>query len=249
MPSYILGFVTTSVFGVAGPIQDVVARPVRTRRLVPGGRVAGRRDRHVRRWPCIRTCTCWPAPRCATRRRVRTSSPARSAPSPAESMRRVVLPLLRPAIAAGAAVVMMETLTDFAHRAVLQRRHRDGRRVPDLAWHLRPRRGQRDRARRARVRRARHRPRTGRSAGGPASASPAARAAASNRRRLTGWQPAWPRRRPRSVVPSPSSHPRCSCVTWAIAEQRSPRGTPMLDQYPEYLWNSLALVAITASCA
>ena len=34
--------------------------------------------------------------------------------SPAEATRRVVLPLLRPAIAAGAAVVVMETLTDFA---------------------------------------------------------------------------------------------------------------------------------------
>ena len=34
--------------------------------------------------------------------------------SPAEATRRVVLPMLRPAIAAGAAVVVMETLTDFA---------------------------------------------------------------------------------------------------------------------------------------
>ena len=33
---------------------------------------------------------------------------------PSEAARRVVLPLVRPAIAAGGAVVMMETLTDFA---------------------------------------------------------------------------------------------------------------------------------------
>ena len=34
--------------------------------------------------------------------------------TPGEAARRIVLPLVRPAIAAGAAVVMMETLTDFA---------------------------------------------------------------------------------------------------------------------------------------
>ena len=33
---------------------------------------------------------------------------------PIQAARRIVLPLLRPALAAGAGVVMMETLTDFA---------------------------------------------------------------------------------------------------------------------------------------
>src|SRR6185436_13722614 len=34
--------------------------------------------------------------------------------SRAEATRRIVLPMLRPAVAAGAAIVAMETLTDFA---------------------------------------------------------------------------------------------------------------------------------------
>jgi iron(III) transport system permease protein len=40
--------------------------------------------------------------------------------------------------------------------------------------------------------------------------------------------------------------PTLQLMVWAIAEQRSPRGTPLLDQFSGYLWNSLQLVAITA---
>jgi iron(III) transport system permease protein len=32
---------------------------------------------------------------------------------------------------------------------------------------------------------------------------------------------------------------------WAIAEQRSERGTPQLEEYPTYLWHSVQLVIIT----
>lgn len=34
-------------------------------------------------------------------------------------------------------------------------------------------------------------------------------------------------------------------ASWAIDEQRSDRGTPLLDQYPGYLWNTLQLVLVT----
>ena len=59
---------------------------------------------------------------------------------------------------------------------------------------------------------------------------------ASSRPRLARL--ARPRRRPRRhavVVIAASSHRSARLVTWAIDEQRGPRGTPMLSRYVEFL--------------
>jgi iron(III) transport system permease protein len=41
--------------------------------------------------------------------------------------------------------------------------------------------------------------------------------------------------------------PVAQLTWWAVREQRSDRGTPLLDQYPTYLWNSLQLVAASVA--
>ncbi len=112
MPSYVLGFVTLSVFGFTGPIQnrwrdlfgaDAWFPPVESM----GGAVA------------VFTLVLYPyvflLARAALSDQAGTAyDVARNlGASPTEAARRVVLPLLRPALAAGVAVVAMETLTDF----------------------------------------------------------------------------------------------------------------------------------------
>src|SRR5262245_47197479 len=112
MPSYILGFVTTAVFGVAGPIQvwwrDRFGRDAwfPEIRSIPGAIAAF-------------SLTLYPYVYLLARAALRDQASAAYSvartlgASRGEAARRVVLPLLRPAIAAGAAVVAMETLTDF----------------------------------------------------------------------------------------------------------------------------------------
>ena len=113
MPSYILGFVTTAVFGVAGPVQtfwrDQFGRDAwfPEIRSMPGAIVT-------------LTLTLYPYVYLLARTALRDQAAtavlvARTlGASRAEAARRVVVPMLRPAIAAGAAIVAMETLTDFA---------------------------------------------------------------------------------------------------------------------------------------
>ncbi len=112
MPSYVLGFVTLSVAGFTGPVQgawrDVFGQdawfpPVRSM----GGAIV------------VFTLVLYPyvfllaraalADQAGTAFDVARSLGAR----PRDAARRVVLPLLRPPLAAGTAVVAMETLTDF----------------------------------------------------------------------------------------------------------------------------------------
>ena len=149
MPGYILGFVTTSVFGVAGPVQtwwrdqfgrDAWFPEIRSMPFAIAHAVAHAVPVRVPDGPRRAARPGRPAP---------TSWPARSAPRAAEATRRVVLPMLRPAIAAGAAVVVMETLTDFATVQYFNVETVTVGRVPDLARQLRPRRGERDRLARA----------------------------------------------------------------------------------------------------
>ena len=136
-----------------------VARMVRARRLVPTRRIARRRDHHVQPRPVsVRVPArprrasrpgVWRLPhgtvaRCRTRRIDAASrAPARS-----------------PGDRGGCRRGDDGNAHRLRDRAVLRRRHRVGRRLPDLARNVRPRRGQRTRARRPRVRRARHRART-----------------------------------------------------------------------------------------
>ena len=112
MPGYILGFVTLSVFGVAGPIQTWWRDQFGRDAWFP----------EIRSMPfAILTLSLTLYPYVYLMARAALRDQAASAQlvartlgaSRAEATRRVVLPLLRPAIAAGAAVVAMETLTDF----------------------------------------------------------------------------------------------------------------------------------------
>ncbi len=113
MPSYVLGFVTLSVVGFTGPIQnrwrDVFGQDAWFPEVESmGGAIV------------VFTLVLYPyvflLARAALADQAGTAyDVARSlGASPLEAARRVMLPLLRPALAAGVAVVMMETLTDFA---------------------------------------------------------------------------------------------------------------------------------------
>jgi iron(III) transport system permease protein len=63
--------------------------------------------------------------------------------------------------------------------------------------------------------------------------------------RLAGWRGASASAAASLVVAIAFAAPTLRLVTWAIDEQRGPRGTPMLRSYPEFLGNSLLLTAIT----
>jgi iron(III) transport system permease protein len=113
IPAYILGFVVTSVFGVAGPIQSTWRDAFGQGAWFP----------EVRSLPmaiATFTLTLYPYVYLTCRASLRDQAGesfavARSlGATPTEAFRRVVLPMLRPAIAAGAAIVALETLTDFA---------------------------------------------------------------------------------------------------------------------------------------
>ena len=113
MPAYILGFVFLSTFDAAGPVQGglrelfgvgVWSPPVRT---LPGAAF-------------VMTMTLFPYVYLMARAAFTEQSPttydaARSlGASRTRALYAVVLPLARPSLAAGLALVMMEVLTDFA---------------------------------------------------------------------------------------------------------------------------------------
>jgi iron(III) transport system permease protein len=243
MPSYILGFLTLSTVGRTGPIQDQwrawfgrdawfptvesIGGAVITFTLVLYPYVyllarAALRDQAAGAYQAARILGC----------------------GPTEAARRVVFPLLRPAIAAGAAIVMMETLTDFA---TVQYFGVDTVSVGVFrVW-----RGTYDRDAASELatlvlgfallaigleRIARRRARFGETGGTGGGIEPT---------KLRG---------PRAlaatvvcalVVAAAFVGPVIRLAVWAIDEQRSGRGTPLLEQYPEYIFNSLQLVAIT----
>lgn len=113
MPAYVLGFVYLSTFDFAGPVQtglralfgdDFGPLPVRS----IGGAIL------------VLTLTLYPYVYLLARAAFGEMAPtaydaARTlGATRAEAFRRALVPLSRPAIAAGLALVMMETLTDFA---------------------------------------------------------------------------------------------------------------------------------------
>ena len=113
MPGYVLGFVVLSIIGRTGPIQgawrdtfgaDAWFPEVRS---VPGA-------------AAVLTLVLYPYVYLLARSAFRDTAAtcydvARSLGStPWQAFRRAVLPLARPSLAAGLALVMMETLTDFA---------------------------------------------------------------------------------------------------------------------------------------
>ena len=93
---------------------EPMARLVWSRRMVPRGRVDGWRD-------VVFTLVLYPYVFLLARAALADQAGsaynvARSlGAGPLEAARRVVIPMLRPALAAGVAVVMMETITDFAN--------------------------------------------------------------------------------------------------------------------------------------
>src|SRR5690606_20416721 len=64
-------------------------------------------------------------------------------------------------------------------------------------------------------------------------------------RRLHGWRAAGATLAAASVVAVGFAAPAWRLAAWAFAEATGPRGTPMIDDYAEFLGNSLVLTAMT----
>ncbi|BBE21904.1 ABC transporter permease [Arthrobacter sp. MN05-02] len=113
IPAYVLGFVFLSVFDVAGPVQSFLRAVFGTDVWVP----------EVRSLPAailVMSLSLYPyvyllARSALIEQSSGTYDAARTlGATRGQALRRVVLPLARPSLAAGLALVMMETLTDFA---------------------------------------------------------------------------------------------------------------------------------------
>jgi iron(III) transport system permease protein len=245
MPGYILGFLTLSTWGRTGPIQarwlEWFGRDAPFPRVESvGGAIA------------TFTLVLYPYVYLLARAALRDQAAgvyhaARVlGASPSEAARRVVLPLVRPAIAAGAAVVMMETLTDFATvqyfgvdtvtvgvfriwRGTYDRDAASELATLVLGFALLAIGLERVARRRARF-----------AEGGAASG---------------GIEPVRLRGR-RAVLATVVCSlpvllafvgPVVRLASWAIEEQTSERGTPLLEQYPQYLSHSLRLVVTTVA--
>ncbi|MEZ5265631.1 MAG: ATP-binding cassette domain-containing protein [Acidimicrobiales bacterium] len=243
VPGYILGFLTLSTFGRTGPIQDQWAAWFgRDAWFPPVESIGG----------AIVTFTLVLYPYVYLLARAALRDQAAGAyhaarvlgAGPGEAARRIVLPLVRPAIAAGAAVVMMETLTDFATvqyfgvDTVTVGVFRIGRGTYDrdaaselatlvlgfaLLGH------QLERA-------ARRRARFGEAAGSGGGIEPVT---------LRGGRAALATALCALPVLLAFAGPVARLVVWAVQEQTSARGTPQLEQYPGYLSHSLQLVTVT----
>lgn len=113
MPAYILGFVFLALFGFAGPVQTAL-------RAVFGPDMWFPDVTSVGGVAVVMSLSLYPYVYILARSAMREQTPAtyEAARMLGDSRRaallRVVLPMARPSLAAGAALVMMETLTDFA---------------------------------------------------------------------------------------------------------------------------------------
>jgi iron(III) transport system permease protein len=245
VPGYILGFVTLSVFGVAGPIQGA-------------WRDAFGRDAwfpEIRSMPfAIVTLALTLYPYVYLMARASLRDQAATAAQVArtlgatrgEATRRIVLPMLRPAVAAGAAVVAMETLTDFA---TVQYFNVETVTVGVFRiW-----RGTYDRDAASEIamlvlafallaisleRIVRGRARFGQSGGQDAGVEP---------RQLHGVRAAGATLAATAVVAVGFLAPAWRLATWAYAEATGPRGTPLVESYAEFLGNSVVLTTVTVA--
>lgn len=245
LPAYILGFVTTSVLGVAGPVQTWWRDSFGRDAWFP----------EVRSMPvaiAVFSLTLYPYVYLLARAALRDQAGDAYAVARTlgagrgEALRRVVVPLLRPAVAAGAAIVAMETLTDFATvqyfqvdtvtvgvfriwRGTFDRDAASEIATLVLAFALLAiglERTLRGRARFA-------------EAGG--------RGAGFERRRLGPVRGALATAAASAVVLLGFGLPTYQLARWALDEQRGPRGTPLTDRYLEFLGNSAVLVACTVA--
>lgn len=245
VPAYILGFVTTSTLGIAGPVQgwwrDTFGR--------------GAWFPEVRSMPmaiAVFSLTLYPYVYLLARAALRDQAGDAYAvartlgASRAEALRRVVVPMLRPAVAAGAAIVAMETLTDFATVQYFQvdtvtvgvfriwRGTYDRDAAAEIAslvlvfalFAITLERLLRGRARFA-------------EAGG--------HGAGFGRRRLRGSAALAATAGATLVVALGFGLPALRLATWALEEQRRPRGTPAGDRFLDYLGNSAVLTAATVA--
>lgn len=243
IPAYILGFVVTSTFGVAGPVQSTWRDLFGADAWFP----------EIRSMPVAIltfTLTLYPYVYLMARAALRDQAGdsfavARSlGASSGEAFRAVVVPMLRPALAAGGAIVVMETLTDFA---TVQYFGVDTVSVGVLRiW-----RGSYDREAAAQIaclvlafaflailleRVLRGRARFAESGG---------EGAGFTRRRISGARRWLATAGASLVVLLAFGAPTLTLISWAIDEQRSPRGTPLTDQFPTYLRHSATLTLWT----
>jgi iron(III) transport system permease protein len=243
MPSYILGYLTLAIVGFTGPIQstwrDVFGRDAwfPDVQSVGGAVVAF-------------SLVLYPYVYLMTRAALRDQASgayfaARTlGASPSEAARRVVLPLVRPAVAGGAAVVLMETLTDFATVQYF------GVNTVSVSV-FRIWRGTYDRDAAAEIatlllafallviaaeRVARGRAKFGEAGGRGAGLEP---------QRLQGWRAAAATGVCLAVTVAAFWGPVAQLVWWAVREQTSERGTPLADQLGTYVRNSAELAALT----
>lgn len=245
MPSYVLGFVTLSVVGFTGPIAGWWRDSFGHDAWFPEVRsMAGA--------IIVFTLVLYPYVYLLARAALADQAggayeAARSlGAGPLEAARRVVVPLLRPALGASAAIVMMETLTDFA---TVQYFGVDTVSVGVFRiW-----RGTFDRDAASEFatlvlvvalmiigleRILRGRARFGQSAGAETGIAP---------RRLGGARAfgAWVTC---AVVLALSfGAPTAQLLTWTIGEATGPRGTPLVGRFLEFLQNSLILATLTAA--
>ena len=243
MPGYILGFVTVSVFGVAGPVQTWWREQFGRGAWFP----------EIRSMPfaiVTLSLTLYPYVYLMARASLRDQAGTAAmvartlGASRAEATRRVVLPLLRPAIAAGAAVVAMETLTDFGTVQYFN--------VETVTVGLfRIWRGTYDRSAASQIaalvllfallaigaeRVLRGRAHYGESGGRGSGVEPT---------QLRGMKGAGATAAACGVLAIAFIAPVLQLVKWAIDEQTGPRGTPMVHEYQGFLRNSLVLATTT----
>jgi iron(III) transport system permease protein len=245
MPSYVLGFVTLSVVGFTGPIQGWWRDTFGADTWFPkvesiGGAIA------------VFTLVLYPYVFLLARAALADQAGsayevARSlGASPLDAARRVALPLLRPALAGGAAVVMMETLTDFA---TVQYFGVDTVSVGVFRiW-----RGTFDRDAAsefatlvlvvalliiAAERALRGRARYGQAGGARSGLDP---------KRLTGFRAVAATGACAAVLAVSFGAPMAQLVAWAATEATGPRGTPLLNRFVDFLINSAQLAVLTAA--
>lgn len=244
MPSYVLGFVVVSVFGFTGPVQNQWRDWFGRDAWFPtvesmGGAIV------------VFTLVLYPYVFLLARAALADQAGsaydvARSlGAGPGEAARRVVLPMLRPALAGGVAVVMMETLTDFA---TIQYFGLDTvTRGVFRIW-----RGTFDRDAAAEFatlvlvvalmiigleRIMRGRARFGEAGGAAAGLGP---------RQLTGAKAWGAFAACGSVLMLAFGAPTIQLASWAYSEVTGPRGTPNTERFVEFLGNSIQLAILTA---
>ncbi|MEM7094165.1 MAG: iron ABC transporter permease [Actinomycetota bacterium] len=241
MPSYVLGFVVLSVIGFTGPVQGWWRDTFGEDAWFPdvsslGGAIV------------VFSLVLYPYVFLLARTALadvagNAYDVARSlGAGPVEAARRVMFPLLRPAIAAGVAVVMMETLTDFA---TVQYFGVDTITVGVFRiW-----RGTFDRDAASEFatlvlvvalmiigleRVLRGRARFGQAAGAASGLEP---------RRLSGSRGWAATAVCTTVLLVAFGAPTIQLAAWALSE----RGAPQLRRFPEFLSNSLILAVLTAA--